>query len=319
MRRRTGGERNGDPVATGGDGRDDDDDDDDDGGDPIRSVTKRPRNDDDDQGGGTTPPSPPSSSSSHSSPSKRRRGGTTCEDTIQASSTTLLLLPSPPRDAATTTDPSPPAPLGGGGATSASASAAAAARITSRDVILSPPFVDPSSDLVHGGDSNPIHIVDRGRLRGGGDDAVGKSDYGNAAQRRQHQQQQQQQTQKQAQHQQHADENYYDGIAVDCRLCKGKRDAVAISNDEPVLLCEQKGCNAEYHLGCLYEYRPRLFRRTRRNDDAAAGDVEGGASSAGDENHDCVVDAPASRYRPGKSTAPNARRSARTSRAITRT
>jgi hypothetical protein len=149
--------------------------------------------------------------------------------------------------------------------------------------------------LLHGGDSNPIHIVDRGRLRGGGDDAVGKSGYVNAAQRRQHQQQLQQQKQQQAQQQQHADENYYDGIAVDCRLCKGKRDAVAVSNDEPVLLCEQKGCNAEYHLGCLYEYHPRLFRRTRRNDDAAAGDVEGDASSAGDDDHDCVVDAPASK------------------------
>jgi hypothetical protein len=88
--------------------------------------------------------------------------------------------------------------------------------------------------LLHGGDSNPIHIVDRGRLRGGGDDdAVGKSDYGNAAQRRQHQQQQQQQTQQQAQLQQHADENYYDGIAFDCRLCKEKCDAVAISNEKP--------------------------------------------------------------------------------------
>jgi hypothetical protein len=33
--------------------------------------------------------------------------------------------------------------------------AAAAARITSRGIILSPPFVDPSSDLLHGGDPIP--------------------------------------------------------------------------------------------------------------------------------------------------------------------
>lgn len=40
---------------------------------------------------------------------------------------------------------------------------------------------------------------------------------------------------------------------VFCQICKGKTtDSVATSNNnELVLLCDQKGCNAEYHLGCL--------------------------------------------------------------------
>ena len=34
-----------------------------------------------------------------------------------------------------------------------------------------------------------------------------------------------------------------------CKICKEPTDS--ISNKDPVLLCEQKGCNAEFHLGCL--------------------------------------------------------------------
>lgn len=38
---------------------------------------------------------------------------------------------------------------------------------------------------------------------------------------------------------------------VVCKICNGATDSVAASNNELVLLCDQKGCNAEYHLGCL--------------------------------------------------------------------
>lgn len=38
---------------------------------------------------------------------------------------------------------------------------------------------------------------------------------------------------------------------VVCKICKGATDTIATSNNELVLLCDQKGCNAEYHLGCL--------------------------------------------------------------------
>lgn len=38
---------------------------------------------------------------------------------------------------------------------------------------------------------------------------------------------------------------------VVCQICKGATDSIATSNNELVLLCEQKGCNAEYHLKCL--------------------------------------------------------------------
>ncbi|EED91547.1 predicted protein [Thalassiosira pseudonana CCMP1335] len=41
------------------------------------------------------------------------------------------------------------------------------------------------------------------------------------------------------------------GEFVHCKLCRGKRNGIATVNDEPVLLCEQDGCNAEYHLKCL--------------------------------------------------------------------
>jgi hypothetical protein len=76
-----------------------------------------------------------------------------------------------------------------------------------------------------------------------------------------------QQQHPQPQQQKHADE-YYDGVPVDCKPCDGRRDAIAIANNEPVLLCEQRGCNAEYHLGCLYECRPRLFRKRREDAEA---------------------------------------------------
>jgi hypothetical protein len=38
---------------------------------------------------------------------------------------------------------------------------------------------------------------------------------------------------------------------VVCKICNGATDSIATSNNELVLLCDQKGCNAEYHLGCL--------------------------------------------------------------------
>lgn len=38
---------------------------------------------------------------------------------------------------------------------------------------------------------------------------------------------------------------------VVCKICNGATDSVATSSNELVLLCDQKGCNAEYHLGCL--------------------------------------------------------------------
>ena len=38
---------------------------------------------------------------------------------------------------------------------------------------------------------------------------------------------------------------------VVCKICKGATDSIAPTNNELVLLCDQKGCNAEYHLGCL--------------------------------------------------------------------
>ena len=39
------------------------------------------------------------------------------------------------------------------------------------------------------------------------------------------------------------------------------------NNNEPVLLCEQKGCNAEYHLGCLYMYCDNLFGNDKKDGD----------------------------------------------------
>ena len=168
--------------------------------------------------------------------------------------------------------------------------------IASTEVVLSPPFVDPSSDLLHG-DFNPVRIAHRGRR----DDPVknDNNDHDVAQLRLQQQKLQQQQPQQQK----HADE-YYDGVPVDCKLCNGRRDAIAIANNEPVLLCEQRGCNAEYHLGCLYECRPRLFQKRREDAEAEAttwnadanGDVDGDATSASDDDDDDDrVDAPASR------------------------
>jgi len=60
--------------------------------------------------------------------------------------------------------------------------------------------------------------------------------------------------------------------AVNCKLCHGKRDAVAMARNEPVLLCEQKGCNAEYHLGCLYNYRPSIFPKKNGKNDSNVDD-----------------------------------------------
>ena len=51
---------------------------------------------------------------------------------------------------------------------------------------------------------------------------------------------------------------------VECKLCHGARDEQAVN--EPVLLCELKGCNAEYHLGCLYAYCPNLFDGKKKKD-----------------------------------------------------
>ena len=51
---------------------------------------------------------------------------------------------------------------------------------------------------------------------------------------------------------------------VECKLCHGARDEQAVN--EPVLLCELKGCNAEYHLGCLYSYCPNLFDKKKGKD-----------------------------------------------------
>jgi len=41
--------------------------------------------------------------------------------------------------------------------------------------------------------------------------------------------------------------------------------------NEPVLLCELKGCNSEYHLGCLYAYCPNLFA-DKKKDEGKDGD-----------------------------------------------
>ncbi len=42
-----------------------------------------------------------------------------------------------------------------------------------------------------------------------------------------------------------------------CKICEGQRNTIANAENEPILLCELKGCNAEYHLKCLDS---RLFR-----------------------------------------------------------
>jgi hypothetical protein len=51
--------------------------------------------------------------------------------------------------------------------------------------------------------------------------------------------------------------------------------------------------HAEYHLGCLYESRPRLFRKRREDAEAKAtwnadvnGNVDGDATSASDDDDD---------------------------------
>jgi hypothetical protein len=195
-------------IGAGSRGRENDGEEREDGGDrirPRRTRTKRPR--DDRVGGGT------SQQPSRPFPDQRRRGTFGDVDATGDGATSSAYAGSAPIDAA-----------GVDG-------------IASTEVVLSPPFVDPSSDLLHG-DFNPVRIAHRGRR----DDPV-KNDNNDhdAAQRRRQQQKLQQQ---QPQQQKHADE-YYDGVPVDCKLCNGRLDAIAIANNEPVLLCEQRGCNAE--------------------------------------------------------------------------
>lgn len=45
---------------------------------------------------------------------------------------------------------------------------------------------------------------------------------------------------------------------INCCLCRGSRDET--EKDETVLMCEQKGCDVEFHLGCLYHYYPHIER-----------------------------------------------------------
>jgi len=48
----------------------------------------------------------------------------------------------------------------------------------------------------------------------------------------------------------------YTSKNVACKICEGRRNTIANAENEPILLCELKGCNAEYHLKCL---DPNLF------------------------------------------------------------
>jgi len=50
-----------------------------------------------------------------------------------------------------------------------------------------------------------------------------------------------------------------------CKFCNGERNSVAIQSNEPILLCEQKGCNREYHLKCLPE---GLWKKGTRSNNA---------------------------------------------------
>ena len=45
---------------------------------------------------------------------------------------------------------------------------------------------------------------------------------------------------------------------IDCCLCRGARDEM--DKDKTVLMCEQRGCHVEFHLGCLYHYYPHIER-----------------------------------------------------------
>ena len=120
------------------------------------------------------------------------------------------------------------------------------------DIILSPPLINHSSDLLY--NCNPIQIINRNAIL------------------QQKQQQQQQQN---------ANDSCGGGIPVDCQLCRSKRNAIAITNTEPVLLCDQMGCNTEYHLGCLYN--AGLFR-TKDDNDEKRSIEEDGSSSVNDVN-----------------------------------
>jgi hypothetical protein len=117
------------------------------------------------------------------------------------------------------------------------------------DIILSPPIIDHSSDLLY--NCNPIQIVNRNAIL------------------------------QQKQQQQQITADSCGGIAVDCQLCRSKRNAIAITNNEPVLLCDQMGCNAEYHLGCLYD--AGLFR-TEDDNEAERNIEEDGSPSVKDIN-----------------------------------
>lgn len=112
------------------------------------------------------------------------------------------------------------------------------------DIILSPPLIDHSSDLLY--DCNPIQIINRNAIL------------------------------QQKQQQNANDSCGGDVIPVDCQLCRNKRNAIAITNNEPVLLCDQSGCNAEYHIGCLYN--AGLFRTKDDNDEER--NIEDDASSS---------------------------------------
>ncbi|KAL7499343.1 hypothetical protein ACHAWT_008258 [Skeletonema menzelii] len=59
---------------------------------------------------------------------------------------------------------------------------------------------------------------------------------------------------------------------VVCQVCNGATDSIATSNNENVvLLCDQKGCNAEYHLRCLPS---SLVSKTKNGErDVPEGDI----------------------------------------------
>jgi hypothetical protein len=59
-----------------------------------------------------------------------------------------------------------------------------------------------------------------------------------------------------------------------CKFCEGERNTIAIKNNEPILLCELKGCNREYHLKCL----PQTLTRGRA-----------GSNVVVDGSHDHIV------------------------------
>ena len=76
-----------------------------------------------------------------------------------------------------------------------------------------------------------------------------------------------------------------------CTLCHGQRDKVALENNEPVLLCEQRGCcTSEYHLGCLYMYCPTLFGMDKKKKDGEEKKIDDDVSGGGVVGDDDVVE-----------------------------